>query len=127
MVGGMKAIHLICRRKSIGFEGLDRAPEGKNVWMSYSWAFPRDYDLKSLAGGWLYLHPDGKSALSGFGGIIEEIIDSARLGKPVEDGYMVVFEARKEARDKKWRGANHGMAWTGGIVEADYKHETNES
>ena len=119
----MKAIHLICRRKPTSFEGLDPAPEGKNVYMSYAWNFPAKFDLASLSGGWIYLHPVSKNTPSEFGGLIHEIITSARFGKARSDGYMVIFEARREAGGKKWRGSNHGMAWTGGIVEADYEHE----
>ena len=121
----MKAIHLICHEEGNGLRGLEPAPEGKNVWMSYPWAFHSRYDLKSLEGGWLYLHSE-KAVPSRFGGIIEEIVDSARPDKAQKEGFMIIFEARKEARDVKWRGTKHKNDWTGGIVEADYKHEVRD-
>ena len=119
----MKAIHLICRREGTGYKGLDPAPEGKNVWMSYAWAFPKDFDLISLVGGWVYLHPISKAAPSEFGGVIKDIIEIDRIDKAREEGHMIVFEAKLDARGKKWRGYNHGMAWTSGIVTADFGHE----
>lgn len=121
-----KSIHLICRRDGITFEGLSPAPEGKNVYMSYAWAFPSKFDLSSLTGGWIYLHPVSKNAPSEFGGVIHDITPSNRFGKAHSDGYMVVFESRKEGRGQKWRGSYHGMAWTGGIVEANFEHETKD-
>jgi hypothetical protein len=46
-----------------------------------------------------------------------------RDGKAVEDGYALIFEARKEGRGQAWRGSSHGMAWTGGIIDAASTHE----
>ena len=117
----MKAIHIICRREGTrgGFKDLERVAGENNIYRSSCWALHNPNDL---IGGWLYLHPDGKNAPSGFGGVVRSF-DACKREAATEDGIAFVFEARKEGRGQRWRGANHGMAWTGGIVEATYPHE----
>ncbi len=46
-----------------------------------------------------------------------------REGNAIEDGFVFVFEARKEGRNQKWRGANHTMAWTSGAIDPTLSHE----
>lgn len=79
--------------------------------------------LDSLIGGWVYLHPEGKASPSEFGGVVLRVEPAKRDGKAVEDGYALIFEARKEGRGQAWRGSSHGMAWTGGIIDAASTHE----
>ena len=69
------------------------------------------------AGGVIYLHKK-KAEASYFGGRVEgfTLIDTDR-----KHSRRVVFTLRSLAEGKgvRWRGASHGRAWTGGLVEDD--------
>jgi hypothetical protein len=117
----MKAIHLLCHRVPGGFEKLTRI--SGNTYRSCCWAFGPSAPVDSLIGGWIYLHPEGKASPSEFGGVVLRVEPAKRDGKAVEDGYALIFEARKEGRGQSWRGSSHGMAWTGGIIDAVSTHE----
>lgn len=118
----MKAIHLICRRKTDGhLEGLSFIGDG--MFESCCWVLGDSREAQSLVGGWAYLHPTGKTSPSEFGGVIRAVRPAVREGKAIKDGFTLVLEARREGRGQKWRGAAHGMAWTGGIVGAGLPHE----
>jgi hypothetical protein len=123
----MKAVHLLCRREGLGFKGLELVTNEKGVYRSCCWAFGESSNPHSLVGGWAYLHPVAKSAPSEFGGIVRAIEPSKRAGKSIEEGYILVIEARREGKGQPWRGADHPMAWTSGIIDASLPHETNES
>lgn len=117
----MKAVHLLCRRVPGGFEKLTRLDGDE--YRSCCWAFGSDSSVEALIGGWVYLHPEGKASPSQFGGVVQRVEPAKREGKAVEDGVALIFEARREGRGQSWRGKDHGMAWTGGIVEATFQHE----
>jgi hypothetical protein len=119
----MKAVHLICRRDGISLKGLTPIKEGKDIYRSCCWAFRETDNPHELIGGWAYLHPVSKSAPSEFGGVVRAVEPAKRDGKAIEDGYVLVIEARRQGKGQPWRGADHGMAWTGGIVEASFVHE----
>jgi hypothetical protein len=119
----MKALHLLCRRNRTSFIGLTPLDGQRGIYRSCCWDFTNEKELLSLVGGWLYLHPESKSQPSAFGGIVCSIEPTKLPGKAHEDRYAFIFEVRKEGRRQRWRGAEHGMAWTGGLVEATYPHE----
>lgn len=115
-----KAIHLICRRDDgVNLNGLEALGGGR--WRSQYWTFLTD-DAQALVGGWIYLH-GMKSRPSEFGGHIQAVEPVKRPGYAREDGYAVVFVARREGRNQAWRGASYGMAWTGGPVDLSHPHE----
>ena len=119
----MKAIHIICRREGpLGFSDLEHVAGESNIYRSKCWALHKQDNPNDLIGGWVYLHPVSKNAPSEFGGIVRSI-ETCKRDAPTEDGIAFVLKARKEGRGQHWRGADHGMAWTGGIVEATYPHE----
>lgn len=116
----IQAVHLICTPTNTpeGWLYLDHPEKGSPRYRSGFWFFKQD-DARSLVGGWLYLH-EKKRMLSGFGGKI--------VGFEVtqfEGGERVVFEveASRYGRKQKWRGLDHGRAWTGGLVDVDLPHE----
>ncbi len=118
----MKAIHLICRREEDGhLKGLSLISKG--TFESCCWALGDVQDAQSLIGGWVYLHPNGKSHRSEFGGVVRAVRPAGREGTAIKDGFAFVIEVRREGRDQKWRGAAHRMAWTGGIAGAHLPHE----
>jgi len=104
-------------------KGLTLVARDQHIYESCCWAFRPTDDIESLVGGWIYLHPVSKNSPSEFGGVIREVHLTQREGVAIEDGYILVIEAREEGRDQAWRGANHGMAWTGGVIEASLPHE----
>lgn len=119
----MKALHLLCRRNGTSFIGLTTVVGHKGLYRSCCWDFTNEKELLSLVGGWLYLHPVSKLRPSEFGGVVRSLEPTRLTGKAHEDRYAFVFEVRREAQKQQWRGAEHGMAWTGGLVEATYPHE----
>jgi hypothetical protein len=36
---------------------------------------------------------------------------------------MLIFQPKKEGRKQVWRGRDYSMAWTVGLVDADFPHE----
>lgn len=116
----MWAIHLKCEREGIGFRLLSKTDQ-KDRYRTCCWDL-REEQARLLVGGWLYLHPETKGDPSAFGG---RIIDYQVTGS--EEGYpgriAFIFDAREEGRKQLWRGLNHGMAWTGGPVPANFPHE----
>ncbi len=117
----MKAIHLICRREGKDLIGLTH--EGGRIYRSCCWAVSEG-DAGSLIGGWIYLH-SAKAMKSEFGGAVLAV-ESVSWGEALaQTRYAIRFEARKEGRDRPWRGSNHGMAWTGGVVDGSFDHELN--
>lgn len=116
----MKALHLICRRVSGGLNGVTRI-EGI-TYRSCCWVFG-ETEARSLVGGWLYLHPEGKAQKSEFGGVVQMIEPAKRDNKAIEEGWAFVFEARHEGRGQAWRGRDYSLAWTSGIIDASLPHE----
>ena len=123
----MKAIHLICRRDGVSLKGLSRIEGKPAFYQSCCWALREADHPQSLVGGWVYLHPVSKSAPSEFGGKVHEVVAAHREGKSIEEGYILVIEAKPEGKNQKWRGAEHVMAWTGGVIDASLPHEIGSS
>lgn len=115
----MHAIHVKCERESVGFRLMTKVGEG--LFRTCCWDFSAE-QADALVGGWIYLHPVTKKRPSEFGGKITscEITDNTE-GYPGRVAF--VFEARPKGRGQAWRGQDHGMAWTGGLVPADLPHE----
>jgi hypothetical protein len=117
------AVHFICRRQGHSLRNLFQVKDRQNVWISSCWTIP-ERDAQELVGGWIYLHPEGKTNPSQFGGVILAVSPCERReGAAIEQGLAFTFEARKQGRDQVWRGADHAMAWTSGLVDASFPHE----
>jgi hypothetical protein len=116
-----KAAHFINRRESgsgVKLVGVKRL--NGNEYSSEAWAISV-IDAQDLVGGWIYLH-ETKGEASRFGGLIKsvELVDTTADEK---QRFKILFESKSEARNRPWRGADHGMAWWGGIVDATADHE----
>lgn len=116
-----KSIHLICERIGARLKGLTVVDPKAGIYRSETWGIS-DVDAVDLLGGWIYFHPT-KAAKSEFGGRIVRTELSGHLTHHGVPEIAIVFESKSEARDRKWRGASHGMAWTGGLVEMTYEFE----
>ena len=69
------------------------------------------------------MHPVSKFEPSEFGGIVRDVHPARRVGAATEEGYVFTFEAKREGKGQPWRGRDHSMAWTGGVVDADFDFE----
>ena len=114
-----KAIHFICRKEpgSLYPNGVTKVEGSKGVYVSRAWDLPIEA-AQSLVGGIICLHAE-KAAPSHFGGRVLEVrpttVDDAARTNRVE----FVFEASPEGKSQKWRGADHGMAWTSRIIDIE--------
>ncbi len=104
----MFAIHLICRRNGVGLQGLTY-DKGTKRFASGRWLIQREDALK-LIDGKIYLHPTKTSGAT-IGGTVKEVI-----GPDHEGRFVFVFMSELECKDAPWRGMDHGMAWTGGVI-----------
>ena len=115
------SIHLICghddhgRPNNVTFDGKERA-----FW-SGRWALSTE-EAERLVGGWLYLHTT-KATSSYYGGTILDwkTVSVAALAR--SDRILLKFQPAQAARERSWRGKDHGRAWTSGLVEMDMPHE----
>jgi hypothetical protein len=115
----VKSIHFICEHQGIGWRNLHRDSDG--TYRSGYWDISRE-DAENLVGGWLYLH-ERKSEASAFGGKILEFEVVQREELAHAKRVVLRLEVHGDAKDQKWRGNTHNMAWTGGVVEAVLPHE----
>lgn len=113
----MKALHLINRQSpdSPGLLNLSKSDVGENLYFSGFWDIPIA-EATALVGGMLFLH-EAKSRPSRFGGRVLNV--SQTIVPEHARRKRVVFEiqALPEGRGAKWRGADHGMASYGGIID----------
>ena len=116
----MAAIHFICRRD----EHADYSPHPNLLydrdtaqWVSGYWDVSLD-DARVLVGGRIYLH-SAKAEGAYFGGRIVEPFFVVQTTHAHELRIAFVFDALPSCRGIRWRGANHAMAWTSGVVPGD--------
>lgn len=105
----MKALHLICRRNGKGLEGMS-FDKGTNLHRSGAWKFSPEI-ATDLVGGKILFHKT-KQQPSTMGGTIvkfESTSDPERLA--------FYFKSESDCRNVAWRGQDHAMAWTGGVVD----------
>lgn len=113
-----KAVHFINRRDGISLFGMSRWPGEPNGYRSCCWLLS-DEQASELIGGWIYFH-ETKAKPASFGGMI---IGFEPGGTDMADRKAILFRADGRARGVVWRGADHGMAMSSGVVNADLDHE----
>lgn len=113
-----QSIHLISRREGITLHGMSRWPEEPQGYQSCCWLIS-DEDATNLLGGWVYFH-ETKADPSGFGGVI---LGFAPGHDDLAHRKIIMFRHDRRARGQQWRGADHSMAYSSGLVEADLPHE----
>jgi len=134
----MKSLHLINKVVEGSYKrmGINKIKGEKNKYYSCCWKFKLE-DAKQLIGGSIYFHPT-KNDVSTFGGRVLDVqpmkIDgvATEFYTPTEgdedktqDRVYFTFEFSDEYRGQVWRGADHDMSWTSGIIDAqkDYAWE----
>jgi len=77
-------------------------------------------EAAQVVGGMLYLH-ERKATESWFGGRINGFREVEI--ETVAHNNRIVFTLTflDEGRDVEWCGANHGMAWTSGVVNSNHR------
>lgn len=116
-----KAIHLINRREGTGHFGMSRWEDETHGYRSCCWLLT-DEQAADLLGGWVNFHAT-KADVSRFGG---RILGFEPGSGEMADRKVILFRAEREGREQTWRGADHDMAYTSGILDADLKHEVME-
>lgn len=117
----MQAIHFICKREDgVNLKGLKFDKERK-TFRSGDWDISVE-DAQSLVGGWLYLHPD-KASPSEFGGTVLGFETVVNTTKARSERIILVVQKQQQAIRQRWRGKDHSMAHSSGVVDADLPHE----
>ncbi|MFB1485399.1 hypothetical protein [Corallococcus sp. RDP092CA] len=104
----MASVHLKCQRER------NLHTVAHPIYDSGYWDFTPE-EAAQLVGGTLYLH-ETKAERSYFGGTVlsYEVVNVPE--KAHSQRIMFRIRSTAEAKNKAWRGANHGRAWTGGIL-----------
>jgi hypothetical protein len=114
----MKAVHVICR-----FEEDTKRPkgifkiEGKDQYISEAWDFSNE-DAESLIGGTIFFHT-AKSEKSFFGGTISAFEELYRDDLVRKERIRFTLTSTLESKNQPWRGMDHSMAWTSGIINIE--------
>jgi hypothetical protein len=114
------SIHLICRYTDTGLRGLTLV-EKPSLFRSEAWELTTA-EADILVGGWVYLHPT-KAEGSAFGGKVMRVADAGSVTAHGRPEIALFIESSVKGKGQKWRGANYGMAWSGGVVKGDLPHE----
>ena len=112
----MKAVHLICRNDEVTKrpKGIDKIG-GDHQYTSEAWDFSPE-QAESLIGGEILFHQT-KAEKSFFGGTITGYEEINRDDLARQERIKFTFTATLEAKNQPWRGHDHSMAWTSGIIE----------
>jgi hypothetical protein len=113
----MMTIHLICKYEGSTPKGLTRIDKENNLWSTGNWDIGLS-DAEKLVGGMVFLH-ETKSQRSYFGGCIVsfEKVDEPSLAR--EERVAFVFRNLEEGKGQVWRGQDHAMAWTSGVIAGE--------
>lgn len=106
----MKCIHLICR-------GGQTVRKVGDLWESGNWDISTR-DAERLVGGRLFLH-EAKPKRSYFGGEVVGYYRVEDAGVAHEDRVVFRLRSRLDCKEVKWKGADHAMAWTSGVVDCE--------
>ncbi len=115
------SIHLICRRVGFELKGVTQIDKSQKLFLSVSWELS-SLEASELIGGWVYFHAT-KDTRSEFGGVITRTEVLHNLSSHGNPEIGIVFQARTEARNQKWRGHLHRMAWSSGMIPLTLPHE----
>ena len=127
----MKILHLINKptEDSIHSKGMTKVKDEMNRYISCCWDFKLE-EAKTLIGGMIFFH-DTKSERSKLGGNVVDV-QAVRLDEETEfhkvdpedtskrrTRVMFKFEITPEGRELIWRGKDHSMSWTSGIIDLE--------
>ena len=127
----MKILHLINKTESGEMlpKGVSKSKEAGNIYISCCWDFKLE-EAKTLIGGMIFFH-DTKSERSKLGGNVLDV-QPVRLDEETEfhkvdpddtskrqTRVMFKFEITPEGREQIWRGKDHSMSWTSGIIDLE--------
>ena len=127
----MKILHLINKTQPLELlpKGVSKSKEDGNIYISCCWDFKLE-EAKTLIGGMIFFH-DTKSDRSKLGGHVVDV-QSVKLDEETEfhkadpedtskrqTRVMFKFEITPEGREQRWRGKDHAMSWTSGIIDLE--------
>ena len=110
-------------------KGVSKSSDDGNSYISCCWDFKLE-EAKTLIGGMIFFH-DTKSERSKLGGNVLDV-QAVRLDEETEfhkvnpedqnkkqSRVMFKFEITPEGREQRWRGKDHSMSWTSGIIDLE--------
>jgi hypothetical protein len=127
----VKILHLINKTQPLELlpKGVSKSKEDGNIYISCCWDFKLE-EAKTLIGGMIFFH-DTKSDRSKLGGNVVDV-QSVKLDEETEfhkvdpedenkrqSRVMFKFEITPEGREQRWRGKDHAMSWTSGIIDLE--------
>lgn len=121
----VNSVHFKCVKLKNGQAMYVSHVEGTTNFLSGYWDIS-EAEAQALIGGWLYLH-ETKSAPSYRGGKICGFKHEVRTDVARQHRIGLLFRPRMEAVGAMWRGAAHDMAWSSGLVEANFPHEAADA
>ena len=108
---------------------MTKVKDETNLYISCCWDFKLE-EAKTLIGGMIFFH-DTKSERSKLGGNVLDV-QPVRLDEETEfhkinledqnkkqSRVMFKFEITPEGREQRWRGKDHSMSWTSGILDLE--------
>ena len=113
----MKVRHLLNRQSDTGpgLKNLLKSSTEQDVWYSGHWDIPLA-EAETLIGGMLLLHVS-KSKPSRFGGRVLAVESEERSEFARSRRIIFKVQSLAEGRGVRWRGASHGMASIGSIMD----------
>ena len=127
----MKILHLINKTEAGEMlpKGVSKSKEDGNIYISCCWDFKLE-EAKTLIGGMIFFH-DTKSDRSKLGGQVVDV-QPVKLDEETEfhkvdpddknrrqSRVMFKFEITSKGREQGWRGKDHAMSWTSGIIDLE--------
>ena len=127
----MKILHLINKTEAGEMlpKGVSKSSDDGKSYISCCWDFKLE-EAKTLIGGMIFFH-DTKSERSKLGGNVLDV-QAVRIDEETEfhkvnpedqnkkqSRVMFKFEITPEGREQRWRGKDHSMSWTSGIIDLE--------
>ncbi len=113
----MYVLHVINHKNpnGIGFRHVKRVPEKPGTFTSGYWDISLT-EAEKLIGGMLCMH-ETKAGRSTFGGRVLSVEQQHCPEFPRSERVVFTILVDPTARGAKWRGADHAMAHSGGVIE----------
>ena len=115
----MRVLHLINKQsdQGPGLRNLWRVVEEKDTYLSGYWDIPLS-DAQTLVGGMLFFH-EAKAKPSRFGGKVLSVEQVRTDEFAHKDRIVFKILSLPQGRGERWRGADHGMASYGRILNVN--------
>jgi hypothetical protein len=119
----MKALHLICKSNNLEpagqGNGIIAQPGKTGNLLSHAWDFtPAQAEELVKANGKIYFHIT-KQKRAFKSGVIVGFENIDRDDVAHRERIVFIFKPDLKCDNQRWRGMDHGMAWTSGIINIE--------